>query len=142
MQRSARRFVDCNAVQDLQEEQTRNRRSRRRCDFAVPDRTPASGCAEGSSQLVSNQVNRQTLLISLSGNSVRSIPYECPTFACQICVKLYLEPHRSIVSSKSTNVEGFPPTFCVPIIFLAFSIYNDSSDSGQFLERTDIRRYM
>lgn len=73
------------AVQDLQGEQTQNRRSRRRCDFAVPDRTPASGCAEGSSQLVCKSVNRQVLLISFSSDfNSFNLPYECPTFACQI----------------------------------------------------------
>lgn len=103
------------AVRDLQGEQTRNRRSRRRCDFAVPDRTPASGCAEGSSQLVYKSFNRHRYYWLVSAMiSIRSIPYECPTFACQIfffffnTVKLYPEPCRSLASPKSTTVKGFP----------------------------------
>lgn len=102
------------AVQDLQGEQTRNRRSRRRCDFAVPDRTPASGCAEGSSQLVCKSVNRQVLLISLSGNfNSLNLPYECPTFACQIlCYPLTLPgamPLLHVSQPKVNHCQGISP---------------------------------
>lgn len=121
------------AVRDLQGEQTRNRRSRRRCDFAVPDRTPASGCAEESSQLVYKSFNRHRYYWLVSAMiSIRSIPYECPTFACQIFFSIPLNSIRSHVAllyhQSQPLSRDFPLTLCALImIHLTFSTLSNVS---------------
>lgn len=48
----------------------------RRCDFAVPDRIPVLGCAEESSQLVSN-VNRQYITDQFQMQNSRFHSHTC-----------------------------------------------------------------
>lgn len=116
------------AVQDLQGEQTRNRRSRRRCDFAVPDRTPASGCAEGSSQLVCKSVNRQMLLISFSdGFQFVQSPIRMPNVRLPDYLFLTLPGAMSLprVSQPKINCQGIS-LLCAStmIYFWYFAFYN------------------
>lgn len=136
-------------MRDLQGEQTRNRRSRRRCDFAVPDRTPASGCAEGSSQLVCKSVNRQVLLISLSGDSSQFA--QSHTNAQRSLARFFvsLDSTRSHVapSCRQITVKGFPspPLIFTPrmimysILFLYTALLYKAESSKKKRERkTDI----